>query len=197
MQPGSAYALPGMEQEGDDEDLMMRYREGDVAAFEVLYRRHKEPLYRYVLRQCGQHAVADELFQDIWTRVIQARKRYQASASFKTFLFCIARNRLVDHYRRQGAGRDAFALEGNGESAIPARASDQPEHQVHARQQTEQLLALIQSLPAEQREAFLLHQEAGLAVAGIAEVTGVGHETAKSRLRYALKRLREGLREWL
>ena len=86
MQPGSAYALPGMEQEGNDEELMMRYREGDAAAFEVLYKRHKNPLYRYVLRQCGQHAVADELFQDIWTRVIQARKRYQASASFKTFL---------------------------------------------------------------------------------------------------------------
>jgi len=196
MPPGSAYALPGMEQDSSDEDLMMRYRDGDAAAFELLYKRHKGPLYRYILRQCGQQPV-DELFQDVWTRVIQARERYQASASFKTFLFHIARNRLVDHYRRQGSGRDLDGPDGIAGESLPARASDQPERQVHAGQQIEQLLVLVRGLPAEQREAFLLHEEAGLAVAGIAEVTGVGHETAKSRLRYALKRLREGLREWL
>ena len=196
MQPGSAYALPAMEQDNSDEELMMRYRDGDAAAFELLYKRHKGPLYRYILRQSGQRA-ADELFQDVWTRVIQARERYQASASFKTFLFHIARNRLVDHYRRQGSGRDLDVPDGIAGESLPARASDQPERQVHAGQQIEQLLVLVRGLPAEQREAFLLHEEAGLAVAGIAEVTGVGHETAKSRLRYALKRLREGLREWL
>ncbi|GMQ87672.1 MAG: RNA polymerase sigma factor [Gammaproteobacteria bacterium] len=185
-----------MGQDSSDEDLMMRYRDGDAGAFEVLYRRHKGPLYRYILRQCGRHAV-DELFQDVWTRVIQARERYQASASFKTFLFHIARNRLVDHYRRQGTGRDFDVPDGIAEESIPARVSDQPERQVHAGQQIEQLLMLVRDLPAEQREAFLLHEEAGLAVAGIAEVTGVGHETAKSRLRYALQRLREGLREWV
>ncbi len=196
MQPGSAYALPGMEQDSSDEDLMMRYRDGDAAAFELLYKRHKGPLYRYILRQCGQQAV-DELFQDVWTRVIQARERYQASASFKTFLFHIARNRLVDHYRRQNTGHNLNAPEVDCEVGLPARTSDQPERQVHAGQQIEQLLLLVRGLPAEQREAFLLHEEAGLAVASIAEVTGVGHETAKSRLRYALQRLREGLREWV
>jgi len=103
----------------------------------------------------------------------------------------------VDHYRRQNTGREFHAPDVDCEAGLPARASDQPEHQVHAGQQIEQLLLLVRGLPAEQREAFLLHEEAGLAVAGIAEVTGVGHETAKSRLRYALQRLREGLREWV
>jgi len=140
-------------------------------------------------------SVDSALQMNCW--VIQARERYQASASFKTFLFHIARNRLVDHYRRQGTGRDFDVPDGIAEESIPARVSDQPERQVHAGQQIEQLLMLVRDLPAEQREAFLLHEEAGLAVAGIAEVTGVGHETAKSRLRYALQRLREGLREWV
>ena len=173
---------------------MLRYRAGDADAFEALYRRHRGPLYRYMRRQCGRDALVDELFQDVWTKLIQARERYRPTASFKTYLYHIARNRLVDHYRRQGA---APAMQDAAETRLPARASDQPEQHAQTGQQVQQLLVLLEGLPAEQREAFLLREEAGLALADIASITGVGQETAKSRLRYALQRLREGLKEWL
>ncbi len=173
---------------------MLRYRAGDADAFEVLYQRHKGALYGFMRRQCGQDALVDELFQDVWMKLIQARERYQPTASFKTYLFQIARNRLVDHYRRQGT---APAMQDAADAVLPARNSDQPEHNAQTGQQVQQLLVLLEGLPAEQREAFLLREEAGLALAEIATITGVGQETAKSRLRYALQRLREGLKEWL
>ena len=87
-----------------DEELMSRYRFGDAGAFEVLYKRHKGPLYRYLLRQCGAAAQAEELFQDVWFKVIRARERYEARAKFTTYLYHLAHNRLIDHYRRARTG---------------------------------------------------------------------------------------------
>ena len=78
---------------------MMSYGAGDADAFEILYQRYKTPLYRFVLRQCGQQTV-DELFQDIWLKVIKSRFHYQVQASFKTWLYHLARNRIIDQYRK-------------------------------------------------------------------------------------------------
>ncbi len=176
---------------------MLRYRAGDAAAFEVLYRRHKGPLYRYLLRRCGEPGSAEELFQEVWIKLVGARGRYQARARFKTFLYHMAQNRLIDHFRRRSSGRcptdhlsDGPTLEG-----LPGADCEQPERRAQAQQQYERLLQLIGELPPPQREAFLLREEAGLELDEIAQVTGVGPETAKSRLRYALQRLREGLGE--
>ena len=80
-----------------DEILMLRYRDGDTDAFARLYARHKGPLYRYLLRQCGQPAVAEELFQDVWLKLIAGRSGYAVQARFAAWLYRIAHNRLVDH----------------------------------------------------------------------------------------------------
>src|SRR6188768_4591689 len=88
--------------ETSDEQLMMAYRDGDASAFDTLYRRHKGPVYRYMLRQCRDAGVADELFQDVWMNLIRARESYTVQAKFTTYIYKLAHNRLIDHYRKNG-----------------------------------------------------------------------------------------------
>lgn len=162
---------------------MMRYASGDAAAFETLYGRHKGPLYRYLLRQCGNRALADDLFQDTWSKAIAARKRYEPKAKFTTWLYRIAHNNLVDHWRR------------NARSAPDDPVADHadPEKEAARDEQHQSLRSAIATLPLEQRTALLLHEERGMNLEQIAEVTGCGRETVKSRLRYALAKLRDHL----
>ena len=177
-----------------DETLMLRYRDGDADAFARLYARHKGSLYRYLLRQCGQPAVAEELFQDVWLKLIAARAGYTVQAKFATWLYRIAHNRLVDHYRASARGLPLSCADDCPEWAeIPAPEEVQPEVREDRRRQSERLLALLAELPEAQREAILLKEEAGLSLEEIAQATGTGRETVKSRLRYALARLRQGL----
>lgn len=185
------------EDSDSDEALMAAYCQGDEAAFERLYRRHRNGLYRYLLRQCAVASVAEELFQDVWLGVIRARRQYVAEARFTTYIYRVAHNRLVDHYRRSVHRPSAPRLEEDGDPAddIPAEADAQPEVRFEAAEQIERFRALLAALPEAQREAFVLHVEAGLTVAEIATVTGVHAETAKSRLRYAVARLRRGMLE--
>ena len=180
-----------------DELLMERYRDGDAGAFDLLYTRHKGGVYRYVLRQCGERGVAEELYQDVWTNLIRARDGYRVTAKFTTWLYRLAHNRLIDHYRRQG-GRVAISFETDDNPAqleVPAARAADPAIGLDIKQQAGRLLQLISELPEPQREAFLLQQESDMSVEDIAEATGVNRETAKSRLRYALARLRAGMRE--
>ena len=182
-----ASAAPG------DEDLMLAYAAGDAAAFDTLYARHKGGVYRYLLRQCRQGGVADELFQDVWMNLIRARASYVPSAKFTTWLYRLAHNRLIDYYRASGqvslvsADDEAHA---DTVAALPAQAGDQPERRTENHELGARLKDAVAALPFVQREAFLLHQEGGLSLAEIAELTGVGVETVKSRLRYATNKLR-------
>jgi RNA polymerase sigma factor (sigma-70 family) len=176
-----------------DEQLMLDYRDGDGGAFETLYARHKGALFRFVLRGVHSRAQAEELYQEIWMRVIQARRGYRPRARFRTWLSTIAHHRLVDHWRRHEPAtvsldhEDAAALQ----AAAPPAA--QPEHQAEVRQSLERMAQAIAALPAAQREAFLLQQEAGLSAGEIATATGAGEEAVKSRLRYAHAKLRAAL----
>lgn len=178
-----------------DEALMLGYRDGDAAAFDVLYSRHKGGIYRYLLRQCRNAALADELFQDVWMNLVRARAGYTVQAKFSTYLYRIAHNRLMDHFRRADPGvsldDESVFVE---EPAAPRGI--EPEVGAESRQQAAQLLALLDALPDEQREAFVLQQEGGLSIGEIAAATGVSRETAKSRLRYALAKLRQGMQAW-
>ena len=163
---------------------MLAYGTGDAGAFETLYARHRGGLFRFVLRAVKDRGVAEELFQEVWVRVIEARERYAPKARFITWLYTIAHNLLVDHWRKKGLS--LVALDGDdvsSESANPAR-------QAEAREALARLVHALESLPAAQREAFLLHEEGGLSVAEIAAATGVGEEAAKSRLRYAMTKLK-------
>ena len=169
---------------------MLSYGAGNAAAFDILYQRHKTPLYRFILRQCGQEVV-DELFQDIWLKVINSRESYQVKSSFKTWLYHLARNRIIDLYRRNNIRPvDNHADELNTIANISVA---QPETQLQSQNQYETLLKAISELPADQKEAFLLREEAGLNTEQIAETCGINFETAKSRLRYAMNKLRQKL----
>ncbi len=173
-----------------DDELMARYRGGDAVAFEALYRRHRAPLYRFLLRQLGDVAAAEEVFQDVWMRVIDSRERYQARGRFASWLYAVAHNRLMDRYRV--AGRPGLLAHDASEAALEDVPSDDlPAHVwLDRKRAAERLFAALALLPDAQREAFLLQQEGELSVEEIAEATGVGRETAKSRLRYAVGRLR-------
>lgn len=169
---------------------MCRFRDGDTAAFETLYANHRGPLYRYFVRQVARSAV-DDLFQDVWFRVIKSKARYKPDAPFGAFLYRIAHNILVDHYRRIGRAPELTpeeSLELPDPLAGPERALTQHELKTA-------LTSALDDLPAAQREAFLLHEEGGLTLEQIAKVVGTGRETIKSRLRYALNRLRQKLAE--
>jgi RNA polymerase sigma-70 factor (ECF subfamily) len=177
-----------------DETLMLRYRDGDANAFARLYARHKGPLYRYLLRQCGQPATAEELFQEIWLKLIAARTSYTVQARFATWLYRIAHNRLIDHYRASQRGVPvSYAGDCPEWIEVPAPLEEQPEHQEDRRRRAKRLLELLAELPEAQREAVLLKEEGGLSLEEIAQATGTGRETVKSRLRYALARLRRDL----
>ncbi len=186
-----------------DEQLMLAYRDGDAGAFDTLYRRHKGAVYRYMLRQCRNAGVADELFQDVWMNLIRARASYTVQAKFTTYLYKLAHNRLIDHYRKHGQAT-LVSLDNDDDDSdeLPwvaepqAAPRDEPERHLDIKQQAAQLLELLGALPESQREAFVMQYEGGLSVEEIADATGVTRETAKSRLRYALSKIRQGLASW-
>lgn len=175
-----------------DEGLMLNYRDGDAAAFDVLYARHRGPVYRYLLHQTGKRELADELFQDVWMRVINARAGYQVTAKFTTWIYRIAGNRLTDHYRSQGVrGAVETELDADDPPTLPeAPAHEQPLPMIERQQLARRLHSALEALPIEQRQAFLLSAEGELSVEEIGRVCEIGRETAKSRLRYACRRLR-------
>jgi len=183
-------------QEGvSDEELMLRYRDGEAGAFDSLYQRHRGPVFRYLRRQTGDPAVAEELFQDVWIRLINARHDYAVKARFTTWLYTIAHNRFLDHLRSRGRA-DLTSFDDALEAVVDLPSADPPpERMLERKELARRLLAAIESLPAAQRGAFLMQQEGGLSVEEIAHATGVERETAKSRLRYALAKLRETLKD--
>lgn len=182
--PRVGYA-PRMREEAD-EGLMSRYAAGDARAFEALYDRWRGPLYRYFLRHVSTDGTAADLYQGCWEKVINARTRYRPEIPFRAWLFRVAHNHLVDHYRK---GKPEIPLD-----AEPVAASDDaPEQRMEEDQRTRRLRAAVAALPEEQRDAVLLKLEGGLALDDIASAMGVGRETAKSRLRYATRKLKEVL----
>jgi RNA polymerase sigma-70 factor (ECF subfamily) len=186
--------------ESADEDLMLRYAAGEVAAFDELYERHKGGVFRYLLRH-GAGSTSEELAHDVWASLIRVRAQYQATAKFTTYLYRLAHNRLIDFYRAEGraewVSRDADEGTDDIVSAQAGPRGEQPEVQVESRNIAERISAAIGMLPPAQREAFLMQQEGGMSVAQIAEATGVPEETAKSRLRYAITKLRAQLEDLL
>lgn len=176
-----------------DESLMLAWAGGELRAFETLYARHRGRLYSFLLRQLRDAALADEMFQDVWQRVIAARAGWQPEAAFTIWLFRIAHNRLNDHWR---ASRHRPPAPGDAEERV-ARMSDTrtPETQLSEFEQRRHLQLAMEQLPDEQREVLQLRLEQELSLEEIAQITGVGRETVKSRLRYAMDKLRAGLAE--
>ena len=184
------YALK-MDETPEDSALMLRYRDGDVAAFEMLYQRHNDALYRYLLRLCHHRDTAEDIFQDVWGKIIKSRQNYRPTAKFSTFLYRVAHNCFIDHIRRNKRHSHSVDIEPDNQPD----PGDQPEALVERSMARRRLDAALRELPEEQRDVFLLHEEAGLNLDQIASVTGANRETAKSRLRYAVKKLRVAINE--
>ena len=197
------------DRDSDDDDTLMRaFAQGDARAFERLYARHHAALYRFVRRVLGRHAgtQADEVFQDTWLRVVNARQRWVLQgATFRTWLFTLAHHRAIDLLRKSGREVVLDATDDEREPWQPAAdaqawqawptaasqaAADAVEDQAYWRAAGQRLLDCLEALPAMQRSAFLLHHEDGLALDDLARALEVGFETAKSRLRYAMSKLR-------
>jgi RNA polymerase sigma-70 factor (ECF subfamily) len=183
-----------------DEVLIRHYAAGDAKSFELLYQRHELRVWRYLERNIRNRAIADELMQEVWFSVAREAEHYRPTACFTTWLFTIARNRMVDSVR---SSRAQVSLEelGPEDGAVPSQLIDDPRREPHASavacQQSTALKRAIEVLSPEQREAFLLHIEGELTVDEIATVTECSFETAKSRLRYARSNLRQQLKEHL
>ena len=194
-----------------DDHLMRAFAAGDAHAFDRLYARHEQALYRFVRRLLGQAALAqvDEVFQDTWMRAIEACRAWRPQgAAFRTWLFTIAHHRAIDCLRKSGRevtwerGDDADderppfepAAEATAWSGWPAAAGAgaaiSADERLFWRRAGQRLLDCLEGLPLPQKAAFLLHHEDGLAVDEMARALEVGFETAKTRLRYAMSKLR-------
>jgi len=185
-----------MDAQQPDEALMLLYGEGDTGAFELLYHRHKGGVYRYIKRNVGLRIDGDELVQEVWAKVIKASSTYRVSAKFTTWLYTIAHHCIVDAVRKHPHTFESLADE-NGEDTdalVESRKrNDNPMSSVSVKQQVDRLIQILSILPEDQRDVFLLKHEAGFSVKEIAEVIGVGEETAKTRLRYAMQKIRTSL----
>jgi RNA polymerase sigma-70 factor (ECF subfamily) len=176
-----------------DAQLMLRYAAGDARAFDELYATHRGALWRFIRRSVKDAAATDDVFQECWSRVIAHRDNYRPEARFATWLYRIAHNCCMDHWRKGGRRAARETADDEAVAAAPGDPGEQPLAAVLEGEAAERLEAALAQLPDEQRDAFLLYVEGGLSVAEIGATTGVNPETAKSRLRYAVARLKQAL----
>jgi RNA polymerase sigma factor (sigma-70 family) len=181
-----------------DEALLGHYARGNAAAFEVLYRRHEMRIWRYLERNVGNRATADELMQEVWFAVARDAVRYEPTARFTTWLFTIARNRMIDSNRisRRQVSLEAVGYEAESVAQLTTEPSVGPLAAAVVRDQASALSRALGQLPPEQRDAFLLQIEGDLSIEEVATITRSSFETTKSRLRYARTKLRELLSEY-
>ena len=175
-----------------DQALMLQYASGSTRAFELLYSKHKGPLYRYFVRQIYDNQLAEDLYQETWSRVIKAAANYQAKAKFTTWLYRIAHNLIIDHVRAkkpESSFSDTFE-DGQETESVASCLSESPEQQLQQQKKALLLKDCVKDLPQVQQEAFLLNIEMGFTAATIADIAGATVEATKSRLRYANKGLK-------
>ena len=186
-----------------DEKLMARFAKGDAGAFEELYRRHRGPVFRFILRSSnGDRAGAEDLLQDVMMKVMGAADRYEPKAKFTTWLFRIARNTCIDAARKrkhepQRRLSDSIDNDDDG-MTLEDKLGDEtmsPEDEAVNMETRIAITELMESMNPEQREVFLLRETEGLPFKEVAEIIGTTESTAKSRMRYALTYLAKGLGE--
>lgn len=173
-----------------DEALMEEVRAGNLTAFQALYDRHRRPVFSFLLRSLGDRRLAEDLLQETFLRVFTHRQTYRPAVLFRTWLFTIARNLLIDRFRQQVGGPGLEA--GEIPETVPAPGPT-PLQQAEARELSERLGAAVLRLSPAQREVLLLSRFAGLSHEEIADVVGTSPEAVRVTLHRALQRLREFL----
>jgi RNA polymerase sigma-70 factor (ECF subfamily) len=188
-----------------DEVLMMQFQGGDQEAFAALVRRHKTPIFNFVLRQIHSRSTAEDLVQEVFVRVVHKASTFKHEARFTTWVYSIARNLCIDHLRKMslrrhpsldhapGADSERPPLGDRLADSHPSTAADRS---VISADIGERIVAAVDELPDEQREVFLLRQVGRIPFKDIATMTGVPENTVKSRMRYALERLQDALSEY-
>ena len=185
-----------------NETLMLRFRDGGVRAFEFLLSQHQKPIYEFILRSVGPHntALAEDLAQETFLRVVKQAKTYEQRAKFTTWLYTLARNLCIDNSRRMvhRKTRSLDQQDEDGQTLLDRTADKGPatDRQVIGQQLQTRLQQAIDALPEDQREVFLMREQADLSFKEIAEVIGISENTVKSRMRYALEKLRAQLEEY-
>jgi RNA polymerase sigma-70 factor, ECF subfamily len=187
-----------------DEVLMLRYQAGDRRAFATLVRRHKTPIYNFVLRLVRVPATAEELVQDVFVRIVNSAADFKHEAKFTTWAYTIARNLCIDQMRKAALRRHPSLDQPTGDGDGPTlgdrtenrHPSSSAERSVIGFEMGRRITSAVEDLPPDQREVFLLRQIGNVAFKDIAVITGVPEPTVKSRMRYALERLQEALAEY-
>jgi RNA polymerase sigma-70 factor (ECF subfamily) len=196
--------MAAVQDDATDEMLMVRYQRGERKAFVELVRRHNKPIYNFVLRQLRVPSAAEDVTQDVFMRLVQNAAEFKHEARFLTWLYTIARNLCIDQLRKLSHRRHASldqpqAEGGEREAPLLAETVADPNPQMSAERGAlssevrSSIVKAVDSLPDDQREVFLLREVANLPFREIAEITGVGENTVKSRMRYALDRLKDAL----
>lgn len=188
-----------------DEVLMTRYQSGDRSAFALIVRRHKAPVYNFILRQIRQSTVAEDLTQDVFVRVIQNATEFRHSSRFSTWVYTIARNICIDHLRKMSLRRhpsldqptqDAEDGPTLGERTRDTHHAAEVDRAAIGKELGVHIQRAVEGLPDDQREVFLLREVGNVPFKDIADMVGVSENTIKSRMRYALERLQKALVEY-
>ncbi len=175
-----------------DEVLMDEVRAGSPTAFEALYDRHHRRVFTFLLRSLGERRKAEDLLQETFLRVFAHREGWRPSAAFRTWLFTIARNLVVDEFRRRSGAR---VLEGGELAETLADPSATPLERAEAGELSERFQAAMLELPPSHREVVLLCRFGGLSAEEVAEIIGASPGAVRVTLHRALRRLRDLLGE--
>ena len=188
-----------MSEPATDEVLMLRYKDGDLGAFELLIEKHQQPLFAFVYKFCSDYHQAQDLAQEVFLRIIRNAKQYEPRAKFTTYMYTLAHNVCIDYLRRMKKRRNVSLTEpvdAEGELTIEDTMRDErsnPERDLNQKGFETELQKAIKELPEEQREVFLLREQMNLPFDEIARIVGCVPSTAKSRMRYALESIRQKL----
>ena len=183
--------------EEPERELLARYRAGDVDALGELVELFRRPLFGFIFRMTDGRDDPDDIFQEIWLRVIEHQERY-SHKNFKGWLFRIAQNLVIDRARKQKPIVDlqSSAMH-QDENVFETRIEDKgltTPTRIDAKLLGVQIVAAVRTLPEDQRAVFLMRTEADLPFKEIAKIQGTSINTALARMQYALAKLRDALK---
>ncbi len=182
-----------MPEEFTDFELIEKYLNNNCAAFDILYSRYRRPLYAYLNRLLpGQHALADDIFQNTWIKVVRQLPKYKHSEKFMAWVTRIAHNLAIDHFRKS---KREILTEDTESSRLFAEIGNEPWRNLDTSELAKSLEICVGKLKDEQREVFILRQN-DMGFKEISEIQSVSINTALGRMQYAIKNLRNCMSDW-